>query len=58
MISKYDAVLLSTEIKYYFHNVPTALEVIVLKGSKTIYIKRKMVFDKNFTPYFRKVYEK
>ena len=58
MISKYDAVLLSTEIKYYFHNSPSALEVIVLKGKKILYIKRKMVFNKNFTPRFRREYEK
>ena len=58
MISKYDATLLSTEIKNYFQNSPSALEVIVLKGNKTIYIKRKMVFDKNFIPRFRREYEK
>ena len=58
MNSKYDAVLLSTEIRHYFHICPSALEVIVLKGNKIIYIKRNMAFEKNFTPHFRKQYEK
>jgi hypothetical protein len=48
MATNYNARLLAKDLMYYFHINPSAIEVIIFKGSSLFLVKRMMIADKDF----------
>ena len=58
MTTNYNPRLLAKDISLYFRTNDNAFEVLVLKGSKSILIKRKAALDKSFVKKFMFAYNK
>ena len=56
--TKYSPRLMATQIRSYFQHNPSALEVLIFKGRKSISVKRKWSESMDFDIAFRRHYEK
>jgi len=57
MATDYPTRLLASDIKRYFENNPTAIEVMIFKGRRRIVINRRTALDPKFFTWMRKMYE-
>ncbi|MBQ7512109.1 MAG: hypothetical protein IJU11_05140 [Prevotella sp.] len=58
MATNYNARLLAKDLMYYFHVNPSAIEVIIFKGSQLLLIKRMAIQNKNFVKTFIQKYNR
>ena len=58
MGTRYNARLLAKDLMYYFHINPSAIEVIIFKGSQLFLVKRIATEDKDFVKKFIQKYNK
>lgn len=58
MATSYNARQLAKDLMYYFHINPSAIEVIIFKGSSLFLVKRMMIGDKDFVKKFIQKYNR
>ena len=56
--TQYSPRLMAKQIGKFFHENPSALEVLIFKGRKAISVKRKWVESPDFFATFRRLYDK
>ncbi len=58
MATNYNARQLAKDLMYYFHINPSAIEVIIFKGSCLFLVKRMIISDKYFVKKFIQKYNR
>ena len=58
MTTNYNARQLAKDLMYYFYINPSAIEVIIFKGSSLFLVKRMMIGDKDFVKKFIQKYNR
>ena len=55
---RYDSRSMAFDIKHYFDQSPTAIEVMIFKGNRFFSVNRQLVQSPKYLKLFRKLYEK